>query len=144
MSFWLLALAIGCGGGTGRPHVDTAEVSGKVLYNGKPLPGGQVTFTAKEVEYTSGATIEENGDYKIQGPIGHEAKISVDNRSLSATKGKFANARKGAGRPPGAEEAPPLKGTYKPIPTKYYTPETSGLSYPVTSGAQTHNIELKD
>src|SRR5439155_18825300 len=33
----ILTLAAGCGNGEGK-------VSGKVLYNGKPVPGGRITF----------------------------------------------------------------------------------------------------
>jgi hypothetical protein len=140
-----LIVAAGCGGGgSGRPHVDTVEVSGKVFFNGQPLPGGQVTFTAAEVQFVSSAVIDEKGDYKIDGPVGHEAKISIDNRILFPSSSKYAQARKsGAGRPPG-EEAPRIKGTYKKIPTKYHSPDTSGLTYTVTSGPQTYNIQLKD
>src|SRR5260370_42095195 len=87
-----LALAAGCGGG--RPHVPTAEVSGKVLYKGQPLPGGSVMFFATQAEHVNSATIDENGNYKIDGAIG-EVKISVDNRNLNPA-GSRPEARKGA------------------------------------------------
>jgi hypothetical protein len=143
LAFGLLLLAVGCGGGGGRPHVAMAEVSGKVLYNRQPLPGGTVGFYATQVEFMNPAIIDENGNYKIEAPVG-EVKITVDNRFLNPAATKFPEAKKGAGRPPGAAETPQVKGTYKRIPTKYYSRDTTDLTYTVTKGAQTYDIELKD
>jgi hypothetical protein len=37
----------------------------------------------------------------------------------------------------------PSKEQYVPIPASYKDPEKSGLTYTVTGGTQTHDIELK-
>ena len=127
------------------------EVSGKVLFKGKPLPGGRVTFAAIEGGFASTRPIDENGNYKINAPIG-EVLISVDNRMLlpRAAKGKRSAPTKGPEhhpkRPDAQEvEAEPSKGRrYVPIPERYALCETSGLTYTVTPGPQTHDIELTD
>jgi hypothetical protein len=141
--FCLLVLALGC---SRTPRsAEHAEVSGKVLYKGQPLPGGRVTFVSAQGTFASTGNIDEKGDYTIKAPVG-EVKISVDNRMLSALGAKAGALPRGAGRRPqeGGGEPNPVKGTYKPIPTKYYTPDTSGLTYTVQKGPQTHNIELRD
>jgi hypothetical protein len=136
----LLVLAAGC-----RPSrtVEHVEVTGRVLYNGQPLPGGRVAFVTVVGAFASNGNIDEQGNYKIQAPVG-DVTISVDNRMLRGQPlGKSEGMKKGAGRPE-QPDPDPVKGTYKQIPSKYYTPDTSGLTYTVTSGPQKHDIELKD
>ena len=36
----------------------------------------------------------------------------------------------------------PVKGTYVDIPSKYNMPDTSGLTYKVQPGDQTHDVTL--
>ena len=129
------------------------EVSGKVLFKGKPLPGGRVTFAAIEGGFASTRPIDENGNYKINAPIG-DVLISVDNRMLlprgGAGKGKGPAQTKGPEhhpKRPDAQEAEPeaSKGRrYVPIPERYANCDTSGLTYTVKPGPQTHDIELSD
>lgn len=95
-----------------------------------------MSFTTKD-GFANKGVIDETGKYTINAPTG-EVMISVDNRSLGQSR---EAASKGAGRP----DAPPptkLKGKYVEIPSKYYIPDTSGLTYTVTNGPQTHDILL--
>ena len=132
----LLLLVLGCGGAS--TSTATAEVSGKVLFKGKPLPGGMVTFVAEKGGLATSEPIDENGQYKINAPIG-DVKIAVDNRMLEKKppKGPLLNPNR-----PNAEAPSTLKGTYTPIPEKYCSADKSGLSYKVTPGPQTHDITL--
>ena len=143
-SLGLLILLTGCG--KRNPHaVEHAEVSGKVLFAGKPLPGGRITFRAANGTFAASEVIDENGNYKISAPVG-DVKIAVDNTMLRM-KGKGGGPPKGmkAPRPPGAEkEAKPITGRYVNIPSQFMDPDASGLTYTVTGGAQTHDVELSD
>jgi hypothetical protein len=132
-----LLLAGACTAGN---DVEMAEVSGKVLLRGEPLRGGRVTFVTAEGAFASGGAIDENGNYKINAPVG-EVQISVDNRHLQP-QGKVKHPVPQLKRP---ESEPPTtaKGRYRAIPSKYYAPETSGLTYKVQSGPQTHDIALQ-
>jgi len=79
----------------------------------------------------------------------------VDNRMLSR-QGLGSGGKGGKGsvggppqkmshpRSPGADEPKeqPIKGKYVPIPAQYADPGTSGLTFTVKSGSQTHDIEL--
>lgn len=130
----LLILVTGCT--RTRRSVEHVEVTGRVLLDGKPVTGGEVSFTTKD-GFANKGVIDETGKYTINAPTG-EVMISVDNRSLGQSR---EAASKGAGRP----DAPPptkLKGKYVEIPSKYYIPDTSGLTYTVTNGPQTHDILL--
>lgn len=135
----LLVLASGCS--KKRRSAEHVEVTGKVTYKGKPVTGGMVTFVAPD-GFASKGIIDENGNYSIKAPVG-DVKISVDNKMLLVKK---EAASRGAGRPQaaGGVEATPIKGKYIPLPSKCSAPDTSGLSYTVTSGQQTHDIVLAD
>ncbi len=135
LSIGLLVAMAGCGGSRNPQH---AEVSGKVLFQGKPLPGGKVTFVAVKGGFSAFGTIDENGEYQIKAPIG-EVEIGVTNRMLqprgeAKTMGRLAKAQAG--------ESPPVKGRWVEIPSRYEDPAKSGLKYTVTRGPQTHDIEL--
>jgi hypothetical protein len=144
----LLACVAGCGASQGR-------VSGLVLYKGKPLPGGQLTFISADASKRPvSADIDENGRYEAYLPLGDVA-IAVENLNLKppdrlppgfsplGIKLPPAEKQTGEAKPnPAAPQLPP--GTYVPIPEKYYDARTSGLTYMVIPGTQTHNIDLGD
>jgi hypothetical protein len=133
----LLLFAAGC---THKPtSVNHVEVSGKVLYKGKPLPGGRVTFVATNGAFADSGNIEEDGTYKLNAPVG-PVKISVNNQMLRVQHAPVQNEemmkRSGNG------ELHPIKGTFVAIPNKYYDAEASGLTYTVEPEPQKHDINL--
>ncbi len=154
-----LAIRLGCwlcllsgvllsAGGCGErpPHeVDYGEVSGKVSFKGKPLPGGKVTFVTAKWGYSASANIDENGQYNGKFPVG-DVLIAVDNRMLEPPKkekGKKQAAKNPPLKaPPDVVAPPPPKGKYVKIPDKYADPSTSGLTFKVEKGTQTHDIKL--
>jgi hypothetical protein len=115
-----------------------ADVSGKVLFQGKPLPGGQIAFVALKGGFSNVATIDENGDYQIKAPLG-EVEISVTNRMLQP-RGAAAGGAPRLGKAQAGDQ--PVKGRYVQIPDQYEDPHTSGLKYTVQRGPQTHDVEL--
>lgn len=151
----LLLVAVGCG-------TRKSKVSGRVLYKGAPLPGGQMLFRpADPKQNTVSAELDAEGNYEAVLPVG-AVKVSVDNRELEpaadlsvglpgnlpfspeaqkAFKGKPDPAASGAG----GENTPPGKpaGKYVKIPSRYYDSEKSGLEFTVESGEMKHDIELK-
>jgi hypothetical protein len=149
----VLELLTGTTGCTSKPREPAlAEVSGKVLFKGRPLPGGTVTFTAVKGGFPSAGQIDENGNYQINAPVG-EVVIGVDNGDFrprfEGGKGKSSpevlpQERGRNKRPEFQEEAKPIKGRYVEIPERYADGSTSGLTYTVKPGPQTHDIELSD
>jgi hypothetical protein len=153
-----LALApLGCGGGTGT-------VTGKVTYNGEPLPSGTVVFWNTDGKGTKEAEIQADGSYTIEQMPAGPAKVAV----MTPHGGAVAGG--GMGGPPGrgpgggppqsmvppADKIPPgvdpgkMYGSGKPeakksvkIPDSYADPQKSGLTYTVTRGPQEWNIPLK-
>ncbi len=126
----LLVLASGCGSGK------TGTVSGKVLLDGKPVPGGYINFFPSGENSTAKTSpIGEDGSYSVKGvPVG-TAKITVQGVAGSVQIPN-SNLPKGMEMP-----VSDRKAVF--VPPKYSTTEQSGLSYEVKSGSQDHNVELK-
>jgi hypothetical protein len=114
----LLALA-GCIGGKG-------EVSGTVTFDGKPLPGGMVTFIPANGKPES-CRIGEDGSYRVANVPTGRAQIKV----VTQPPVEF-----GKGEP-----FLPL-GKYVQIPKRYSDPESSGFTCDVKRGKQEHNLKL--
>jgi hypothetical protein len=132
----LALLAAGCSNAAAQPK--RAEVSGTVSFQGKPLPGGIITFISDK-GYLYSATIDENGHYNIEVGVGPN-KISVDNRLLMKNQKKTGPRLKS---PDGATPQSNLAGTYVPIKQRYVSTETSGLVYTVTGGTQEKDFTLQ-
>jgi hypothetical protein len=128
----LAALLAGC---AAPPEPPEADVSGTVYYRDRPVSGGLITFVSERGR-NAGAVIDPSGRYQARVRVG-AMKVTVNNLMLrkdqaSATRLKTA-----------VPDAPPdVKGTYRELPKKYLSPDTSGLSFTVQPGAQTYDIQL--
>jgi hypothetical protein len=132
--------ATGCG--------SNGSVSGKVLYKGEPVGGGTVVFVPQG-QPSQSTRINADGTYMIDkialGPV----KIAVETKSAQPVMGPPHGMPT---PPPGAipKDSPSIynsssqpQGKYVPIHENYADPEKSGLTYTVTGGPQTHEIDLK-
>jgi hypothetical protein len=128
----LLPLATSCGGQA------KGTVSGKVTYQGKPLPSGIVTFVP-ETGAPQYADIQKDGTYNMtSAPLG-SVKIGVQVKS-----GQEVLASGGMPRNP--KDYGKLRSAMSEsgnFPPKYSDPNQSELTYTVTKGTQQHDIELK-
>jgi hypothetical protein len=154
----VVTMTAGCGQRTGH-------IAGKVLQkDGKPLPGGTVTFFPEAGGGTAmpvAAIVKADGTYDAPAvPVG-PVKITVSNATLdpkAATAPFTRPPAKGAGNLPKyigpPKDAlkdkelpdpgrPPAEGTYVRIDSRYAHADRSGLRYEVTRGNQTHDIQLE-
>jgi hypothetical protein len=149
----LVLTSLGCSGGTGT-------VTGKVKYNGEPLPSGRVVFMNADGKGTQEAEIQSDGSYKIERMPTGLAKVSVVTSPMGETGGGRGPGARGGGPPapmaPPADKIPAgadpggLYGKGKPegkksvkIPDSYADPEKSGLTFTVAKGPQEWDIPLK-
>jgi hypothetical protein len=137
--FGLLVLVAGCG--------RKASISGKVLYNGEPMPGGQVTFVPVGGGPPGTAGIDpKDGSYEIPSLSTGKMKIGVTSvQQPRMPSGIKFGPPKDSGAPPEATKAfnPGSKGDkYVPISKHYNDPDTSNLEFEVKAGKNTHDIEL--
>jgi hypothetical protein len=144
---WLGAVAlfvavavVGCKPGGGK-----GIVTGKVTYKGAPLKGGRVVFSTSNKQ-GSQADIGEDGTYTTPEMATGPAKIGVETSYLNRQTGRIRNQPpKDAKMPEGYTMAGGGGDAkrYVKIPDQYEKADTSGLTYDVKSGKQTHDIELK-
>jgi hypothetical protein len=148
----IVLTAFGCGSRTG-------EISGKITYKGNPLtvPGGMVTF-AHPTKGNFTGNITSEGGYTISNvPMG-EVKIAVQSavrrgkgggKEVNSVRQKREEIMKSGQLKMSPEEREKMSPELAPagpatvIPPSYTDPDKSGLTYTVTSGKQTHDIELK-
>jgi hypothetical protein len=128
MSVLLLALLAGaCGGGTGN-------VSGKVTFGGRRVPTGTITFFHGTNKTTS-SPINPDGTYAVSNIRTGTAKVAIAMPMAIDFVGPTG------GR---TSLAPALPANQVPsIPPRYFDPEKSGLSWKVSRGEQTFDIDLK-
>jgi hypothetical protein len=130
-------------------------VSGKITYQGQPLPSGTVLFVPENGPAVTGVITD--GRYEVRGVVRGPAKIGVQTPDAVASAGPEFQRHippgmgppKGAQLPPGvdpsvfdpAAQRSNLKSTW--IPEEYRNPEKSGLTCTVKGGEQEYDIELK-
>jgi hypothetical protein len=130
--------AAGCGS-------STSTVSGKVYYNGQPLPGGNVAFVGEKK--TVSAEIQEDGSYQAEKvPVG-KVTITVETNSIRPPRNFIPKNEppKGKKRPGSIAQKDPNERfkRFRPIPDKYGDPKQSPLSYEVTrDNKQVHDIKV--
>lgn len=131
--------AAGCSSGKG-------VVSGKVLYQAKPVRGGTVAFVPAGGGVMS-SPIEEDGSYTIRDVPPGKAKITVETDSFrpiavpGGPRGGSPEFMKKMMEPQTAD--PQRAKRYVRIPAQYSDPDKSKLTCVVKSGKQEHDIELK-
>lgn len=131
--------AAGCGGGT-------ADVTGKVTYQGKPVVFGTVLVIGSDGVPKAGA-IRKDGSYRVSGVKVGAATVTV---SSPPPPGSRKATPRGDGRDAADDERrvadepvdPELVKSWFPIPERYADPEKSGLKTDVASG-RPFDIDLK-
>jgi hypothetical protein len=141
----LLAVCAGCSSSS------QGTISGKVSYQGKPVPTGTVVFVP-QVQGGSFVAQIRDGQYKLENcPVG-PAKIAVSSRPANTAprKGMMSKIKpppeiqeklRGGTPAEGASsnDAPTVK-----MPPRFQDPEKSGLSYTVKGGSQVYDIDISD
>jgi hypothetical protein len=156
----LTGLVVGCGSGRG-------ELTGKVIYNGKPVPGGNIKLTINGTDFVSG--LSSDGTYEFYDLTPGQAVLTIDNENLNPDKkrpeygdkgkgmgkmmAKMANERmkyegRAASGVSGNDLSPELKAEmakrYVKIPVKYTNTQTSDAKVLIKAGRNEHDFVLKD
>lgn len=114
---FVLAAASGCGRDEVEPE---STVTGAITFQGKPIPGGTVTFEVTTDSGTRPCMGEINdGRYEVTNASPGRARIGVE----TATQEGLPN--------------------YMPLPRQLADPAKSGLEYEIRKGEQQHDIVIK-
>ena len=139
----ICCLLLGCAGGK-------ADVTGRVSHQGKPVTTGTVVVRGADGVQLTG-TIQPDGTYTVRGVTSGEVRFAVVSRDPAVVG---ARARLGKGRADGKEEdgtkgkaakptGPPAPtGNWFPLPDRYESAETSGLSTTLRGGENTFDLAL--
>jgi hypothetical protein len=139
----LLALValVGCGKGTGH-------VTGTVTYKGQLITSGAVVFYGADGNADSGR-IDRKGTYTVaQAPSG-KVKVAVLPAKARRESGPPVSRATGQPKDPPAKDGDDIapaapSGGKAAFPEKYADPETTPLTFTVSGGKQTFDIELTD
>jgi hypothetical protein len=157
-----VAAVLGCGDSSGLPR--RYPVSGQVSYNGKPLARGSISFAPVNPQgRAAGGTIVD-GRYALttqdsnDGALTGSYRVSIQAKETDPSKVDLTQGKKGIGGPLTGAQQKALIAAYPQlragkaaaaarnlIPSKYSSPETSGLTYEVKEQSDTSaNFNLKD
>ncbi len=139
----MLGLLIGCGG---SDHDETAIVTGKVTYQGKPVTKGRIVFYPTNGRPAIGA-IQSDGTYSLTTfEPGDGALLGNHRVTITASESvggsppatgfmdEIMKASKGQGQTPGK--------TVWLVPEKYSNRKSSKLQAEVVSGSNTRDFNL--
>jgi hypothetical protein len=130
---WFLLAAIVAAGCARSDHPKTYPVTGKVTYRGQPITSGMVMLTPVDGGHAATGNLNRDGTFRLTTFEKHDG----------AVPGKYhvtvqAFPADGAGLP-GAEFA----GKAPPLPPKYASAESSGLSAEINAGENQLELALK-
>jgi hypothetical protein len=131
------ALTVGCGGAS-----KTAPVTGRVTYKGKPVPNANVSFSPVDSGGRPATGITDSGGRFTLGTVSTNDGALIGKYQVSII------ARGPDRTPKPGESLSGMPGEMMPgdpiIPTKYFAPDTSGLTHEVKRGSNRVDLELKD
>ena len=138
----LLFFIAGCGGGGGDGYSGPrGQVSGKVTFEGKPIPeGSTVLFQAsvKGASYTATGAIKAGGEYELKYADGAMLPaVAYQIQIQPPSSGAASASSDPAGLAKISTEAPP-----PPFPAKYSL-TAKELSFTVKEGKNSADFELK-
>lgn len=131
----------GCGGGAGLPSGGKGTVTGKVTYNGQPVPQGCIVSFIGPNGITGSGITDGSGSYRISMRDGRNVlvggyRISVSPPPPPPLSDDEAMKLSMAGKP--------TVQVVKEVPERYRNPENSPLAFEVMEGANTFDIALTD
>jgi hypothetical protein len=134
----LILAATGCGG--------TARVSGRVIYQGRPVLSGCVTILNADGTASSGV-IQPDGTYVVEGVKRGLARVGVVSPDPLRARSILKKDDPKTGHAPHGKEShahtKPGTGGWYPLPHNLGDPDKSGLVCDVSSSHVQFNIDVK-
>lgn len=128
-----LVAVVAVAGCSGAGGVKKVTVHGTVSYRGQPLRSGILKFIGPEGAY-SAASIQSDGTFIITDVVPGEVKVGI----MEAPQGSGSSSSPDEKKTSSGPKTPPVS-----LPEKYREPETSGLTYTITSETKELPIDIK-
>ena len=160
IAFVVLVAVLGCGDDSGLPR--RYPVSGKVTYNGQPLGHGNISFTSVDPNGRAASGTITDGRYTLtthdpdDGALPGSYKVSIMAKKTDPSKVQVKLNRPGGGALSEAQKnaialqfqhltlGKAAAAAQDLVPTRYSSPETSGLKAEVKEQSNSADFELKD
>lgn len=127
----LLIAVFGC---QRQSTLQTAPVTGKVTYQGKPVVQGTVVFTPEGSGHAATGDIQPDGTFQL----------TTSKKNDGAVPGKYKVAVQVFPAEGGAVPGMEFAGGKPPIPLKFMDAGTSGLTAEIKAGENTLDLALTD
>ena len=139
-----VSVIAGCTGSR-LPPGETGTVSGKLTYNGQPVPKGTtIVFMEDPSGQVASGTVNDSGEYSLVMKGGTKVLCGTYRISVAAPAPTAGMSTEEAmkvsekGKPTLTEEA------NKQIPQRYRNPESSETVFEIKPGAQVFDLDMKD
>jgi hypothetical protein len=139
----------GCSPQTARKN--TGVITGKVIYQGEPVPGGAIHFFMGDGPPLAFA-IRGDGTFVAEVPVGPaQIAVETDSAKYKGSREEMMKKWRALAGPEYVDMkqektpfAPPSgpRITYKEIPARFSDPSRSGLTHDVVPGPQQRDFEL--
>lgn len=135
-----LCLLVGC-------EQPRGMVEGEVILDGKPLPGGMMSFVSigpkDKLKVEGSAELDREGKFKIDLPVG-DVMVGIDNREFEPMPATGPATMPGSNLPDevrkslsaSTKASSKVSDRWVEIPERYYLPETSNIKIKVKKGPQ--------
>lgn len=126
-------LLAGCGGAA-KPKVPVYKASGKVLFNGQPVVGADVTFICAEANKSAFGRTNEEGIFKLttysanDGAVEGQHKVAIVQIPPSEAPKELAPTDSDAYVPPEQDQSTAPVKVESVLPLKFGDANTSGLT----------------
>jgi hypothetical protein len=142
-------LLSGCGEDTAAPTTEQAEVTGKVTFEGKPVPvDTSVLFSCQDLAANAAGQVDSLGNYTLRAadpavgiPVGRYKVIIRPASSASAAPAMGTPEYEQLMQQGGNMEVPPSP---KEIPAEFMSPETTPIVLELKAGPQTYDFDLAE
>lgn len=139
----VVLLLAGCGGGGGLPEGETGTVSGRITFEGKPVPEGcGVVFMRDKGGYVGTGKTDSSGQYLLymrdglQIVVGtYRVSITPPNPVANLDQDEIMRLQS-AGKLPDTSKM-------KEVPDRYRDPENSKTIFEVKPGSNTFDLDMK-
>jgi hypothetical protein len=130
---FVLAAIVGC------DH--SANVSGRITYQGRPVTYGSVVFRCSDDSARS-AAIKPDGTYAVENVSQGNASIAVISRNPALGRSAWRPLKAASVGKQAATQDSAVKSWF-PLPSTYEDPRTSGLSCEISTRRVAHDVELQ-
>jgi hypothetical protein len=138
----LAFLICGCGS-SNLPKGDTGTVSGKVTFQGQPVPAGcQVIFVGAKGGMLGTGTVDGSGGYVLSMRGENNILVGSYRVAISPPKPHPDLSDEEIAKLAMEKKLPPTPEV-KEVPQAYRSPETTPITLEVKKGDNLHNIDMK-